>query len=386
MDTSRISRERQWAAERTSVSILRYVMDHPSATRRTVAEDLKLSFPNVCRLVAGFQDSGVVAVDALKQTGKRGPKSGTLSLRGDIGCTMGVDLEATHVRAVALDYANQVVAVRRKPVPPDASADQLVRLVAGMASGMVGLAATKTLRVHAVGLALPGPVIDESTGRVLTETQTGMCDVEFVPTAAKASGLPTFSAANTLCFAIGHHRFHHPRERDTEMVVLNRFGLAACVLSQDEAFLGELGLLPFGSGKTPSRYHDVCTGASLLRLARERGDCRGLQEIMSSPGDRLLRKWLAVARRAFAQAIYCGIVMYSPDRVVIEGIFSNLSERARANITRMVSSELSSVGLPVPSIGLFEGDDLMGARGAALVARDHIADGVLTALVRLMRA
>ena len=386
MNMAKTSRDRQWAAERTGVSILRNIMDHPSATRRTVSEDLKLSFPNVCRLVAAFQDSGILAEHEMRQVGKRGPMSKTLSLRGDIGCTIGVDLEATQLRAVALDYANQVVAVLRKPVPSDTSAGDLTALVAKMARDMVGVAKKKVLPGHAVGLALPGPVIYESTGRVLTELQTGMSDVEFIPEAREAARLPTFSDANTVCFAIGHHRFHHPRRRDTAMVVLNRFGLGVCVLRGDEVFSGELGLLPFGVGSTAIRYHDVCTGASLLRFARKSGDSRDLQAILSSPDDPLLTDWLDAAAPAFAQAIYCGIVMYSPDRVVIEGIFSSLPERVRADIARIVTEKLASVGLSAPSIGLFEGDDLMGARGAALMARDHVADDVLTELVRAMRS
>lgn len=386
MQKTGISRQKQSAAERTSVNILRYIMDHPSASRRTIAEDLALSFPNVCRIIAGFQENGTLTVDEMKQIGKRGPRSRTLSLSNSLGCTIGIDLEATHLRAVALDYANEIVAVRRKPVPYAASAEDMVGLVAKMARDMVGLAKRKRLAVHAVGLGLPGPVIDESTGGVLTQLQTGVGKVEFVPMAQKASELPTFSAANTLCFALGHHRFCHPRERDTEMVVLNRFGLGVCVLRRDERFSGELGVLPFGQGATASHYRDVCTGASLLRFARSRGDYRDLHVIISSPDDPLVKQWLIAATPAFAQAVYCGIVMFAPDRVVIEGIFSSLPNHIRASIIRIVTDELETVGLSVPSIGLFEGDDLMGARGAALVARDRIVDGVLTQLVRATRS
>jgi len=386
METIGKSRQRQHAAQRTSVNILRYIMDHPSATRRTVAEDLALSFPNVCRIIAGFQDNGTVTVDELKQVGKRGPRSRTLSLRNKIGATIGIDLEATHLRAVALDYANEVVAVLREPVPYAASAEDLVALVAEMAKDMVGLARKEALEVHAVGLGLPGPVIDESTGRAHTEIQTGLCEIEFVPAAAKASGLPTFSAANTLCFAVGHHRFRHPRRQDTDMVVLNRFGLGVCVLRQQDMFSGELGLLPYCQGADAVRYRDVCTGASLLRFARGCGDFRDLHIIVSSPDDPLVRQWLIAATPAFAQAVYCGIVMFAPDRVVIEGIFTNLPEHVRASIIETVTGELETVGLSVPTIGLFEGDDLMGARGAALVARDRVVDEVLTQLVHATRS
>lgn len=386
MTRTKTSRDRQWAAERTGASILRYIMDHPGATRRTVSEDLKLSFPNVCRLVAGFEAAGIVVEHEMRKVGKRGPMSKTLAVRGDIGCTIGVDVEATQVRAVALDFSNEVVAVLRKPVPADTSPERLVELVANMARDTVSVVTRKTLSGHAVGLALPGPIIDQTTGRVSTELQTGHSNIEFVPAAQNATGLLAFCAANTLCFAIGHHRFHHPRQRDTEMVILNRFGIGVCVLRGNEVFSGELGLLPFGTGSTVTRYHDVCTGASLLRRAREQGDPRDLQAILSSPDDPLLTEWLETAIPAFAQAIYSGIVMYRPDRVVIEGIFSRLPERVREEITRIVTANLAAIGFSVPQVGLFEGDDLMGARGAALTARDQVVDDILIGLVRAMRA
>ncbi len=386
MIKTKTSRDRQWAAERTGTSILRYIVDHPLATRRSVSEDLKLSFPNVCRLVAGFEDSGIVTEHEMRQVGKRGPMSKTLALRGDIGCTIGVDIEATQLRVVALDYANEVVAVLRKPVPADATPQALVALVATMAGDMIDVVKKKALRGQAIGLALPGPIVDRSTGRVLTELQVGLSDVEFGPEAEQATGLPTFCAGNALCFAMGHHRFHHPRQRETEMVILNRFGVGVCVMKGDQVFSGEMGLLPFSAGPEMTRYHDVCTGASLLRRARASGDSRDLQAILSSPDDPLLTEWLGTATPAFAQAIYSGIVMYSPGRVIIEGIFSSVPEHVRAEIARMVTDRLASVGLSAPSIGLFEGDDLMGARGAAMMARDHVADDILIELVRAMRS
>lgn len=382
---TRTSRERQSAAEKTSTCILRYVVDHPLATRRAAAEDLGLSFPNVCRLMARFQENGLLVEDKLRQTGKRGPRSRAFSLRHDVGCTVGVDLEATQLRAVAFDYSNEVIGEQRQPVSSTASAEKVVEQVAAMAKGTVMLAKQKELAVHAVGLALPGPLIDEAAGRVRTELQTGVREMEFVPAVEKACGVPTFAAANDLCFAIGHHRLRHSRDKNTEMLVLNRFGLSASILRGEEAFNGHLGLLPFDQGSPMRRYQEVCTGASLLRIARERGDTRGLHEIISHYTDPFVEEWLAIAGPAFAQAVYCGIVMYSPNRVTIEGIFTSLPEQVRGDVVRIIAEDLRAVGIAEPAIGLYEGDDLMGARGAALMARDHVADGVLTELVRSMR-
>jgi len=360
-------------------------MDHPSATRRTVSEDLTLSFPNVCRLVASFQDSGIVLERSAKQVGKRGPMSKTLSLKNETGCTLGIDVEATQLRAVGLDYANEVFAVLRKPISAGESPEDLVAEVAKMASELVRVVEKKGLQAQALGLALPGPLTNAKAGRVRTDLQSGISEIEFVPQAEKASGLPTFASDNTLCFALLHHRFFS-RERDIVMVVLNRFGLGASVIKEGEMVAGELGLLPYRTNSGTLHYREVCTGASLLRFVRQSGDARDLQALLSSPDDPLLTEWLETAVPAFAQAIYSAIVLYRPNRVVVEGIFSGFLQDIRHEVSRIVADELAAVGLAAPPIGLYEGSDLSGAQGAALMARDRVADEVLVDLVRSARS
>ncbi len=182
---------------------------------------------------------------------------------------------------------------------------------------------------------------------------------------------------------------HNPRGTGIEMVILNRFGLAAAIVWDGRLYTGashyagDLGLLhcDIGSPK-PRRYQDICTGASLLRLARSRGDDRPFQELLQSPHGPVLQEWLRDAVPGFAQAIYAAVIGYNPDRVLIEGIFNNLPDEIRGEIIRTVTDELDRTGNMLPEIRFFEGDDLMGARGAALLARDTVADEVLAAIIR----
>jgi predicted NBD/HSP70 family sugar kinase len=383
--TGKTSREQQTAAQRTGLNILRYALDHPSSTRRDIAHGLHLSFPNVCRLVAGFQEQGILLEEHSKQTGKRGPRSKTLSLRANIGCTIGVDLESTHVRAIILDFSNEIRGVLRTPIMADANGDAVVSMVAEAARAMVSSAREQGLQVFDVGLALPGPVIDEARGRVRTELQGGPAEMEFVPAVQEACDIVTFAAANDICFALGHHRMHHSRDSKMDLLVLNRFGLSAAVVRNGELYSGHLGLLPYGS-ETPVRYYrDVCTGGSILRLARSRNDHRQFQELISSPDDPLVKQWLDSAIPAFAWAIYSAAMMYSPDRLIIEGIFNKLPREVRAGTLDVVEGQMERLEIAPPEVSFFEGDDLMGARGAAFVARDHISDDVITGIVRAGR-
>lgn len=378
-------REQQTAARRTGLNIVRYALDHPSSTRRDTAHGLHLSFPNVCRLVADFQEQGVLVEDHPRQTGKRGPRSQTLSLRADIGCTVGVDLESTHVRAVILDFSNETRGVCRMPIAAGTGGDAVVSMVADAARAMVGSAREQGLQVFAVGLALPGPVIDQPRGRVRTELQGGLADMEFVPIVQEACDAVTFATANDICFALGHHRMHHSRDSEMDMLVLNRFGLSFAVVRDTESYSGYLGLLPYGSEPPVRYYRDVCTGSSLLRLARSRNDRRPFQELISSPHDPLVRQWLDSAIPAFAWAIYSAAMMRCPDRMIIEGIFNKLPREVRAGTLEVVQSQMARLELAPPEVSFFEGDDLMGARGAAFAARDHIAEEVITGVLRAGR-
>ncbi len=386
--SSNSSARRQKAAERTSVNLLRYMLDHPNSTCRAAADDLGMSFPNVCRLVADFKGNGILLDGEYKQTGRRGPWSQAVTMKPELGCTVGVDLEATHIRGLVLDFAGNAVSVLRKPITGTSGLDEIVSSVAGVARELVDTARARELEVYAVGLGLPGPVVDVAKGRVRTHLQMGEVTVEFAPAAEEACGMKVVCSPNSYCFAAGHHRIHHAREMGIEMVVLNRFGLAATIVWDGRLYTGashyagDLGLLHCGTGAPGARYKDVCTGSALLEFARQRDSDRTFQELLQSPNDPLVQEWLRDAIPAFAQAIYAAVIAYNPDRVVIEGIFNKLPEDVRRRVIETVNQEIAHSSNMVPPIGFFEGDDLMGARGSALLARDTVADQVLADLIR----
>jgi len=383
------NRRQQKAAERTGINLLRYVLDHPHTTCRAAAEDLGMSFPNVCRLVSEFTDSGILTGQALKQTGKRGPWSRVVSMRPNLGCSIGVDLEATQVRGVILDYAGDLEGVLRRPIEPSARPNDIICAVAEIAGILREAAREQKLDVCAVGLALPGPVIDTERGRVQTDLQFGEAMLEFVPVVEGVCGVKTISASNSYCFTAGHHRMHNPRGLGIEMVILNRFGLAAALIwdgalyTGASHYAGDLGMFPCDIRPPARHFKEICTGAALLNHARLRGNGKSFQELLQSPNDPIVKEWLDGAIPAFSQAIFAAVIAYNPGSVLIEGIFNRFPENVRRRIITDVREELAKkIGYALPEIAFFEGDDLMGARGAALLARDTVADDVLASLIR----
>ncbi len=378
------AKRRQKSAERTNINLLRYVLDYPGATCKGAAEDLTMSLPNVFRLVAGFKDSGLIVGRYQEQTGKRGPWSQVISLRSSLGSTVGVDIEATSIRGVALNFANEVTSEIRHSLSPSAKPDDIVASAAKVVLDLVEESRKQNLDACAVGLGLPGPVNDVTKGSVRTELQFGKASLEFVPAVHSACGLPVTASGNSYCFTAGHHRMHNPRGAGIEMVILNRFGLAAALMWNGQLYTGashyagDLGLLPYKDGR---RYRDVCTGASLLKLARANGDGRSFHDLLYSPNDPLVSEWMETAVPAFILTICNAVIVYNPDTVLIEGIFNKFLEQTKRRILDGVVDEVNRVGNMLPVISFFEGDDLMGARGAALLARDSVADKVLSQLL-----
>lgn len=368
------------AAERSKVNLLRYFLDHSGATCRGAAESLGMSFPNVCRLVLSqFKPAGLVISRDSKQTGQRGPHSQVFTLKPGLGATIGIDLEATRIRCLVMDFSNNVTDVLRSTVSASAGPDEVVSAVAELSGQAVRQAHGRGLRPWAVGLALPGPVLDVGRARIRTELQFGDALIEFVPAVSERAGIPAFSAPNTHCFAAAHGRLgtdHWP----VELVILNRYGIGAAVSWKGKIFTGssqvagEIGRLWCGAVSPARRYHELCTGASLLRLDRQHGRRRSLGELIQSPMDPVVQDWLVEAIPAFADAICTTTVAYNPDRVLIDGVFNSLPSEIRTRVTARVIDELAPTGFRIPVLEFFEGDDLMGARGAAYLARDQVAD------------
>jgi glucokinase len=410
----------QVAALRAQIRLLRYLLDNDGSTASAAARALQVSVPTVSRLVTAFRASGVVVPRERRPTGRRGPWSLVLSLSPRLGCSIGIDFEATRLRGVIVDFANAVRYEERRAIPARSRADAIVRIAIDLARRLVGRAKRARLTPRAIGLGLPGPIVDVDRGQIETELQFGKAVVEFVPAVEAACGIPVVAAPNTYCFAVAHHRFPReptpgrrrsavaqgdqagsvgavvaqgdqagPARAAVEMLVLVRFGIGVAILWDGRLYrgashAGDLGLLRSAMAACGRRYVDLCTGSSLLRLERQRGGRRTLVELMQATGDPLVGGWLETAVPAFAEAVFTSIVMYGPDRTVIEGVMNLLPLSRREEILERVYGEVDRVGLTRRPVEFFEGDDLMGARGAALLARDQIAAETLEAVVRGM--
>lgn len=377
-------RRQQKAAERTGVNLLRHFLNHPDSTCGAAAADLRMSVPNVCRLVAGFKEAGILVGDTYKQTGKRGPRSLALRIKPDLGCAIGVDLEATHVRGIALDFANNPIGILRQPIPETAGPNEVICAVAEVAGVLETAAEEQGFPISAVGLGLPGTLHHDFGGN-RAHFQFGPALLEFVPVVQGVCGVKTVIGKNSHCFAIGHHRT--APSRGIEAVVLNRFGVSAAamldgnILTGASNLAGEVGMIKYAG--TSRRLQDVCTGSAILTLARRRGDRRSLQEILSDPEGPIIREWLETAIPAFAQAVFITVAMFNPHHLIVEGIFNQFHESVHEAVRNAMARDLSDLTDAPPPIEFNQDDGLMGARGAAFLARDSVADEILAGVVSL---
>ncbi len=371
----------RYAAERTNLNLLLHILNHPDATCRRAATALGMSYPNVYRLVADFIARGIL-IEEKPETPPtaRGRRSRLLKLRPDLGCTIGVEVEATHIRGIVLDFANEIAAVVRHPIDQGMSPEAIIQATADVAEELRWAAPHRKGRILGVGLGLPGPVLDVTRGTIRSKFQCGELTGSFSQPVHHRTGLPVTASANSNCFALGHDRFD-PHDSRCLLVLLDRFGLGSAVVWNGQLFkgaseyIGDLGMVNYTSGDRPVAYGEICAGCSLLARARQAGDSRSLLELVGADPalDPVVGSWLETAVPAFAEAIFTAVALYNPDRVVIEGIFSRFPVEVRERIAAEAETRLGRIPTPMPAIRFFEGDDLMGARGAALLARDRHA-------------
>ena len=387
-DSGNGGRREQRAAERTSVALLRYLLDHPGATAPEASDELGMSFQNVYRLIGDLRAADLLLSQDFKRTSRRGPQSQVVSLRPELGCTLGVDLEATQVRGVVLDFANQDAHVWRHPLAPTDGPREILAAVAEAARSLAAQATAAGAPPLTVGLGLPGPLLDAATGRSHTRYQFGEATLEFAPAVEAACGLHPVTNHNAHCFALGHHRAHNPNRPGIELVLLNRFGLAAALLwdgrlfTGSSSYAGDLGALSCPVGRGHASFNELCTGGALLSLARTRGDGRSFGDLIRHPEDPLVNTWLEKAIPAFAAALHAGALIYNPHRILLEGIFNDLPADSRQRLLELATQAIERSGLQSPTVEFYDSDDLMGARGAAFLARDEVADEALRGILR----
>lgn len=134
-------------------------------SRADIARQLGVSRSAISHVVSEFMEQGlVIERDVGASAGGRRPV--LLGMNGKLGYLVGIDLGASHGQVIISDFAAQVVAEQNRSLDITLGPEECMATMESMASAMLRQNGISVRQIRAVGISVPGPVI-QSQGMVL---------------------------------------------------------------------------------------------------------------------------------------------------------------------------------------------------------------------------
>lgn len=378
------------------IELLSAIMNGTRVSRSVLARNLALSFPSVTRIVGGFVAAGIVIEgEKVEEPGRAGRKSTALSVRPDLGYTIGVDVEGLAVRAVVLDFANGIVASHR--IDLDASGaggpvDTIARRTVSTVRKQSGIPKTSLL---GIGLGLPGYADSLSGGTRNWTTSRGLERVSFQADIEQEFALPVTVNKNVHCVALAESRIGPHAGKPNMAVVLARFGVGCAAVVDGK-------ILDPGKGRGGEMGHTVIHAHGRQCICGQRGCleayaggwalARKMDEgRQAEPGSHIPSLYQAlieglqrgddnVHRLLRKGCKYLGIGVMNlahllgSELVLVQGIYDLLGDKAE----EMLNKAVTGAEGPFVRISLDGMGEFAGAIGAAMTVRDQTACGYFT--------
>ena len=349
--------------------------------RSELAAITGLTQPTIANIVKRLVDLGLVS-DAGRETGRRGMPPQRLTINGDGGFAIGVNIDRDHASVVTLDLAGRVRtrSTREMAFPQPG---QVQDYVAGEVARVIADAAIDSARVLGVGVAIPS-----SLGSVpLSHRPAEFAiwdEVDVAQLIGDVAPWPVYVENDAAAATIGEMQFGRGRTYRTFIYILLTAGLGGGVIVDGDYFRGEtnasgrIGFLDMGRGAVLQdlvSLSGVATRLEAAGLAR-----RPPEELVG--GDPALvatmAQWIEDAAAMLAAPLQTLNLVLNPGAVLIGGRLPEpLVERLAARLNRLLASDdpMSAVA-PVLRADLSADAPAIGAAilpfSAALLPSDAI--------------
>ncbi len=377
-------------ARQRNCELILAVMNLPQASRRELAERLGWSVPSVSRQVEELCAAGLLEeTGKLESAGRVGPRLRVLAVRGEVGASLGVDLEGLAVRAVVLDFANQVRAVCRVDLQPGKGVEGVIRAARNAVRAVLEKAAWPAERLVGLGLGLPGygPVAENSAP--IWQHFAGFEQLADENGLAEEFGLPLIRRPNVVCFALAESRLSQGVHSPSLAVVLARFGVGCALVRSGQVLDFGRGGNKFGHMVIRAGGRPCCCGrrgcleayAGGWALARRLSGAeeslapyQQFQRAGEEPGSEA-RAALRAGCRQLGLGLANLTALVAPDDIVLHGLYNLLGEDELAELQAAVAAVAPDQ--PAPRVRFSQLDEYAGALGAAMAARDEKAPAYL---------
>ncbi len=353
-------------------------------TRAELAETTGLARSTVAARIDVLMRLGLVApFGGAPSTGGRPPALFALNPTAKV--VVGVDVGATHVRAVLADLSGSILGEEATDLPVADGPDVVLGWVVAAAERLAASAPHADLA--AVGIGLPGPV-EHSTGRPISPPiMPGWDRYDVVDHVRRATGVPVLVDNDVNIMALGERRTHLA---DVDDVVLIKVatGIGAGIVSGGrlqrgaQGTAGDLGHVRVArAGEVVCRCGNtgcleaIAAAPALAEALRARGvQARTGQDVVDlvRGGDAAAIAVVRDAGRDIGEVVATMVNLVNPSVVVIGGLLAGAGEHLLAGIREVVYLRSLPLATAQLRIEASRAGTEAGVLGAVALAVDHV--------------
>ena len=308
-----------------------------------------------------------------------------LNLNPDIGCVVGIDLEATSIRGVIIDFSLNIITRLRYPLKlgcrPRTAVNGIVRMHRELMAG----AGRK--RILGFGLGIPGPC-DVTSGRIISYSENpAWAGFPVAETLAGDFGLEAVTEQNIIANVLGENWFQFRGGIDNLICVFIRAGVGASFIINGSVYRGDKGITGEIAHLQVRAGGEICE-CGRRGCLRQYASARTLLNKMKQAGlstdgksqTLLYLAQMAVNRnpqalklvRKAGQSLGCAIGhiinTLGIEQVIVNSDLNNAGDLFLSPMLSEVKQVVPQDGIVAPSILLSTLDGYAGALGAAILA------------------
>ena len=367
--------------ERQVVDLL---MRTDGLSRFEVAQKLGGNAGTIARAVTRLINKDCLIEEEEKSAAVGRPRR-PLGLNPAVGCFVGIDLEATNVRGVAIDFSRRILARKRSPLKlgcrPATAAREIMRVFEELSSSI------RKNSLLGVGLGIPSPC-DTETGTIMSYSENHSWDRFSVKgELSRQLQCPIFAEHNIVTMVLGENWFQFHGKTNNLICVLIRAGVGASFIINGVVYRGDGGYAGHISHLKVWPRGELCE-CGRRGCLRQYASARALLEKMKQDGlDRpgkqlnLLHlsnsalegkqkavKLICKAGQSLGIAIGHMINSMGIQQVLINSDLNHAGDIFLSPILKQVEEAVPEDGRPRPQVMLSALGGYDGALGAAVMA------------------
>lgn len=357
--------------------IITHVRSQRATSRRTLADELRISPTTAGQYVDQLIASGQLHESGLEQGAMGRPKR-TLTTVPGAGWFAGVEFNAGRVQAVRVDFAGQITASQTRPLPADAGTRAVMQEIK---AALAALAKDSKGSLLSIGAGAPG-VVDPHQGLALH--YAFIPDWKNVPV-AKLLGTrfaaPVVVENNLRAIALAEKWFGGGRDLDDYVILGPRSGFGIAIVKHGRLIggahhaAGEIGLWPWpatASSRACELHDELSSPAIWRRLAGGAARRRLPADLHAAFADFSAAEgaaWDAIIAD-YARVLGSVQLLLDAETYFLHGPLTALGERFCQGITRAATQLIPALAASPLRIVPSALNDEAGALGAACMAMD----------------